>query len=587
MKIQSLYKKMCSVFRFTVYSLLPLAGGSLVGVSCSDFLEIEPLETIVLDKFWNEEADVENVVAECYSSMQSQAVIERMMVWGEFRSDNIIGGTNSENNKDLSNIFKENINASNAYAKWGDFYSIINNCNTIINYAPQVRQKDPNYTERDLNVTIAEVSAIRDLMYFYLIRTFENVPYTTTPYLDDTQKMDLEATPFNVVLDSLIADLERVQDQAVKNYSTTKPYYQRGRITQDAIHAMLADMYLWKQDYPNVVRYADMVIESKTQDYQAQLDKMAGMVSLADQMIDGFPLINDADATGKNYGSAFGEIFGEGNSRESIFELIYMDNDQMLANGAVSTEYGNQTTFPGLVKPAEFLVTDVNDEQYGVFLNKFDTRYYENMQPIEGSRSSAGIAKYSCKNVMVSFTKSGDDATAKASYVGFYAEDLCHANWILYRLTDVMLMKAEALVEMADNSNEELSDSLLNEAFKIVNAINKRSNAADEKGLQRDQYTSKALMQELVLQERHRELMFEGKRWYDLVRRARRDASTATLIGAVSKKGNSGGTAISSKLSRMEAIYWPYHIDELKVNKNLKQNPAFGSGEESSYEKTK
>ena len=33
--------------------------------SCSDFLEIEPLELIVLDKFWNEEADVENVVAGC------------------------------------------------------------------------------------------------------------------------------------------------------------------------------------------------------------------------------------------------------------------------------------------------------------------------------------------------------------------------------------------------------------------------------------------------------------------------------------------------------------------------------------------
>ena len=31
--------------------------------SCSDFLEIEPLNDIVLDKFWNEENDVENIVA--------------------------------------------------------------------------------------------------------------------------------------------------------------------------------------------------------------------------------------------------------------------------------------------------------------------------------------------------------------------------------------------------------------------------------------------------------------------------------------------------------------------------------------------
>ena len=37
----------------------------------------------------------------------------------------------------------------------------------------------------------------------------------------------------------------------------------------------------------------------------------------------------------------------------------------------------------------------------------------------------------------------------------------------------------------------------------------------------------------------------------------------------------------------MDAIYWPYNIDELKVNNLLVQNPAFGSGENDSYEKTK
>lgn len=564
-----------------------ILAASMLLAGCSDFLNIEPQETIVLNKFWNEEADVENVVAECYSSMQSQAVIERMMAWGEFRSDNIIGGTNSENNKDLSNIFKENINASNGFLKWGDFYSIINNCNTVIRYAPEVRQKDPNYTARDLDVTIAEVSAIRDLMYFYLIRTFEKVPYTTRPYLDDNQKMDLEASSFEEVLDSLINDLEGVQDKAVKKYSSTKPYYQHGRITQDAIHAMLADMYLWKKDYDNAVRYADMVIKAKTDDYQGELDKVSGVVPVSMQMIDGFPLINDGNITGKTFGYAYEDIFGTGNSRESIFELIYMNNNQMLANGAVSTYYGNATTFPGLVKPAEFLVTDVNDEQFQVFTNKYDTRFYENMQSINGSRSNAGITKYCNQTAQVSFTKAGDNVSVNTTYSGGYAEAYCHANWIIYRLSDVMLMKAEALAEMADGSGSEQSDSLLREAFKIVNAVNKRSSASDTKGLDQTQYASKSQMQQLVMLERHRELMFEGKRWFDLVRRARREGSTATLIGAVAKKGNSGGTAISSKLSRMEAIYWPYHSDELKVNSNLVQNPAFGSGEDSSYEKTK
>jgi hypothetical protein len=33
----------------------------------------------------------------------------------------------------------------------------------------------------------------------------------------------------------------------------------------------------------------------------------------------------------------------------------------------------------------------------------------------------------------------------------------------------------------------------------------------------------------------------------------------------------------------MDAIYWPYNVNELKVNANLVQNPAFGSGENDSY----
>lgn len=553
--------------------------------SCSDFLEITPQETIVLDKFWNEEADVENVVAGCYAAMQEQAVIDRMMVWGEFRSDNIVGGTNIENETSLSNIFKENINASNSFATWGEFYNIINRCNTVLHYAPIVAEKDPNYTQSELRATVAEASALRDLMYFYLIRTFRDVPYYTEPYLDDNQTMNLPATPFQAVLDSLIQDLEAVQDQAVRRYPTTKTYYQRGRITQDAIHAMLADMYLWKEDYERAIYYADLVISAKTTDYQELLDKMPGDVSANEQMIDGYPLISDAMTSGNYYGNAFSEIFGSGNSRESILELMFMNNDQMLSNVAVGLRFGNATTFPGHARPADFICTDVGDEVYSVFLNKYDTRYYENLQSVNGSKTLFGISKYTTTTAMVDLSK----AEIQASYSELYTDGYCHANWIIYRLTDVMLMKAEALVQMM--GNETLTDrdqELRQQAFGIVNTISKRSNCSSgNKDLDMANYPNKSTMTALVLEERQRELMFEGKRWYDLVRRSMREGNTNYLVGVVSRKGSSGTGAIASKLSRMDAIFWPYHNDEIKVNSNLVQNPAFGSGESGSYERTK
>ena len=549
--------------------------------SCSDFLEIEPLNDIVLDKFWNEENDVENIVAGCYSGMQNRILIERMIVWGELRSDHLIGGTGVQDNINIQNILKENITANNVYTSWGEFYDIINRCNTVLHYSPLVAERDPNYTETELMATRAEVSAIRDLCYFYLIRTFRDVPYSTQPFLDELQQMAMPATKFDAVLDSLITDLENVKSYAVKTYPVSKTNYQCGRITQDAIHAMLAEMYLWKKDYANSVKYADMVIDAKTQRFQNEIDN-AGGNSSSYKMFEGYPLIYDSYTTGNLYGNAYGTIFGSGASRESILELIFADDNTRLANHGLSFLYGNQKTMPGIVKPADFITTDVSDASYKVFCDKYDTRNYENLYKM--SASQCGVAKYVCKSGMVSISSTEINSLASPSY----PEEYCHANWILYRLTDVMLLKAEALVQMVEgDAKSEVNDSLLRAAYDIVSVINKRSNCATTyMPITYANYSTKSQMENLVFEERARELMFEGKRWYDLVRRSLRDGNTSYLVQQVTRKGSDNASVVQAKLAKMDAIFWPYNLDELKVNPYLVQNPAFGSGDDNSYQNT-
>ena len=549
--------------------------------SCSDFLEIEPLNDIVLDKFWNEENDVENIVAGCYSGMQNRILIERMIVWGELRSDHLIGGTGVQDNINIQNILKENITANNVYTSWGEFYDIINRCNTVLHYSPLVAERDPNYTETELMATRAEVSAIRDLCYFYLIRTFRDVPYSTQPFLDELQQMAMPATKFDAVLDSLITDLENVKSYAVKTYPVSKTNYQCGRITQDAIHAMLAEMYLWKKDYANSVKYADMVIDAKTQRFQDEIDN-AGGNSASYKMFEGYPLIYDSYTTGNLYGNAYETIFGSGASRESILELIFADDNTRLANHGLSFLYGNQKTSPGIVKPADFITTDVSDASYKVFCDKYDTRNYENLYKM--SASQYGVAKYVCKSGMVSISSTEITSSASPSY----PEEYCHANWILYRLTDVMLLKAEALVQMVDgDAKTEANDSLLRAAYDIVSVINKRSNCATTyMPITYANYSTKSQMENLVFEERARELMFEGKRWYDLVRRSLRDGNTSYLVQQVTRKGSDNASVVQAKLAKMDAIFWPYNLDELKVNPYLVQNPAFGSGDDNSYQNT-
>ena len=89
--------------------LMGLMGTVISG--CSDFLDIEPLNEIVLEKFWNEKADVDGIIAGCYSGMQDDAIVRRMIIWGEARSENLAAGLNSTNDENLMNGFKMAVEA--------------------------------------------------------------------------------------------------------------------------------------------------------------------------------------------------------------------------------------------------------------------------------------------------------------------------------------------------------------------------------------------------------------------------------------------------------------------------------------------
>jgi len=572
----------------------------MLQAGCTDFLEIEPQNEIILEKFWTDKADVHDIITGCYSALQSEANLKRMMVWGEFRSDHVYVGENVNNDPDLEKVLVENIDAKNSYTNWDGFYDVINRCNTVILYAPGVAAKDPAYTESELRADIAEVTALRSLAYFYLIRTFRDVPYSSQAFIDDSQKMDLPATKFEDVLDSLIVSLEAVKNDAVRRYPNTTPIYQTGRITRDAINAMLCEMYLWKQDYDNCIRYADLVIEAKKEVAEENRKLQASYSSSGGtdpyELTNGYPLIPSL-ISGTTFGNAYETIFGRDdnarrNEQEIIFQLVFNDNPQgsgMMANAAVNTFYGNGTERIGLVAPPDFMLEERDAEATNRVIfsgsnKKMDARMYENF-----STADKCIHKYTTDQITI-------DATNQSPiprYSSRYTKGQNGSNWIIYRLSDIMLMKAEALSQklLVGSDDEVVSHNkdILDQAFTLVNAVNKRSVCQIQTRLTdtlvRSDYNTKELMEELVYRERQRELMYEGKRWYDLVRISRRTGNTSDLSRAALRKAQTSASLIENKLSKMDAIYWPYNYEEVKVNKNLVQNPAFDSGEDKSYKK--
>ena len=179
--------------------------------SCNDYLTLMPLNEIVMENFWTNKDDVESVLLGAYASLESKDCVIRMSIWGEMRSDNITAGKSPSD--DILQILRDNILATNSWTKYKCFYEAINNANTVLYFAPGVNEIDPNYTRGQYEADRAEAIAIRSLCYWYLIRAYKDVPYTTEPSIDDTKDFFVGQTPFDSILNCLIRDLEGIKDK--------------------------------------------------------------------------------------------------------------------------------------------------------------------------------------------------------------------------------------------------------------------------------------------------------------------------------------------------------------------------------------
>jgi hypothetical protein len=543
--------------------------------ACDDFLDLTPMNEVVKENFWTEKADVESSVYGCYSALESDDCLKRMFIWGEVRSDNVT--TSSSTPWSLQQILKENLLESNGWVTWQCFYQVINRCNTVLTYAPQVAQIDPNYTESELRATVAEVTALRALCYFYLIRTFRDVPYVTTPSADDS---DIEGhyrvapTDFKTVLEALIADLEAVKGDALRLYpeeTTTGDAANTSRITTCAIYALLADLYLWDGQYQEAARYCDLVFDYKRERYEELFsDLEAEDIYLWRDL---YPLIQE-QPSGTTAGNAYNAIFGTGNSFESIFELYFLRN-QSTQNLLVNDYFGSNSSPMGSLAATSDLYNGVYEGNNALF-QPTDCRVYEG---VEQRSSSYAIRKY--VRSTCSFIPSKNNSAPTASSVSYRGN--AYANWIVYRLTDVMLIKAEAEIELA-GEGVSASDNL-SDAFALISTVYSRGNnftTASADTLKQADYPSVSDMRDLLFNERRRELMFEGKRWFDLVRLSLRTGSNDKLIELVTAKQKENVSAIKIKLHATDALFFPYAKRELDANPKLTQNPAYITNETSS-----
>ncbi len=502
----------------------------LIGMSsCSEWLSLKPQDQMVLDDYWQDAAQVEAVVGSCYRAMIENPCMERMMIWGELRSDNFVAGRSfSTAQKEL---MQHNILTSNAYAQWSSIYTVINYCNTVLYYAPGVMDIDANFTEGELKAYQSEALAIRSLMYFYLVRTFRDVPLILIPSKDDTENFAVTKDSASVILKQLISDLKTAKSYAMSDWDNAR--YNKGRLTKQSIRALLADVYLWNKQYTECIQECDEFLQ-----YNKSLGE-TDMLKLVEAE------------------SMYSEVFNRGNSSESIFELQFDDDGK--TNTVVNSMFGTSTAIGWVSAPNSEGGWEFTPGATQSPYKLTDIRGKDFFLPISGGYSK--IFKF------VGASRS-ENQSGKSSYT--YRSTT--SNWILYRLSDIFLMRAEALAQSSSPTDWQAALYMVNQTYMRANPD------LGLDSLKYNNYSNQTSMQQLVLDERQREFAFEGKRWFDLVRLSEREQKTSKLSSYVLKtltSDNTAQTLAKSKLSFMDALYMPIHQDEISANPNLKQNPFY------------
>ena len=522
--------------------------------SCDTWLDVQPEDGVVRERYWKTKEEVRAAVLGCYSQMLDSKMMQEYFVWGEMRAE--MATPASAARPDLVALNTGEITSTNTYTDWASFYKVINQCNTVIELAPAVLDIDESFSERLLNEYIAEVTSIRSLMYFYLVRTFRDVPYSVTASIYDYQDFSLPKTDGKIIIDNLITSLEAIESNIPTKYDNTTASQQeganpnKGRINYYGWASLLADIYLWKVEFDKCIDMTTRVIESG----QYSLVPVARTEVLSYNIETG-RTDTVYEAQQGDVVAMFNTTYAQGNSVESIFEL---QNPSTYINPFVSMFSANVAN------------------QIEVNQASFSNEYFipSNIDRIWRDIRTEGIA------FQGKFVWKWAGLNNTSSPVQWRTTSTSNSNWIFYRLADVMLMKAEALTQkaMANNNQEQLL-----QALELVQKIRARGNAPESTDLfykhvgELDAKT----MEEFVLAERTRELTFEGKRWFDLIRMAQRDNFSERTMGyllrmVVLASPPEKTSIIQSKWQTNQgSLYLPINSGELQRNKNLVQNDFY------------
>ncbi|MCL6102625.1 MAG: RagB/SusD family nutrient uptake outer membrane protein [Bacteroidetes bacterium] len=523
-------KKRNKIFIYLV--MMALAVGNF---SCDKQLDVKPIGKLQLGDFWQSKEQSVAAIAGIYSILGSTSYnfsngnmsetamspVESYIFWGEMRGELLASnpGKMPSNQIGKENVDNMNVSPVDVTTKYTAFYKIINQANQALKYIPGVGKKDPAFTEEDAANLTGEAYFLRAYAYFWLVRTFKEVPLVLEPSETDAQDYNVAKASADTLFARIVKDLEIAKRTLPTWYS--KVEYSRIRATKYTAMTVLSDVCLW--------------MAALSQNDAVKNDLYDKAISNCDAVIN----------SGKYLllpGPNFGTIWTVGGTEESIFETY--------SNSKVNNQVNNLLNWT--MQTGYFLVSTNADELFDRLIFKD----YRGATPPLGPYPEAGpVVGYNIGS----------------RYIQKYSINTRDCRWNFYRYAEVLLMKAEALAHRSVDDPAKLAS-----ANELVNKIRFRGYGVNE--YIKANATSTYEMDNILLDERGREFLGEGKRWFELVRFASRDnfLHKELLIDRILSGFNGvQRLVIAPRVNNPDSWYFPLNADALATNPNLVQNPYY------------
>jgi len=490
-----------------------------------DFLNTKSLTALADDTFWLSEADAEMALAGCYSSLQS-AWIYDSDPWAagamryDYMSDNGWVRWGWEAGGDLSRG-EQSTTSWIIGSKWNAFYQAIVRCNRVIDMVPTLGVEIiPASSAAQI---VAEAKFIRALIYNELAMTYTDAPLITT--IQPVEEADVAKSSKSEIVSFILSDLEgAVEDLGDRG---TVDW---GRATKGAGYALLARINLFNENWTATATWAQKVINKGYSLYPDFHGLFQSANEINDEVIFPVRFVRGPDEDGANHSAYWGTAVINHNE-----VLPNLADDYFCVDGKPITE-------SSLFNPDA--LTENRDPRFdATILSKGAIWRGAPMNTFSKTFTGYAQRKYTEEQNSENHFDADED---------FY----------VFRLGEVLLMKAEALAESGGSSTE---------IFALINQLRDRVSVqmphADQAEV--DNYFGGSIV-EMVRHERRIETAFEGLRYFDLVRWGLLKERSFDYYMANEKANNN---KLSDRHWPGDKQYkWPIPQSEVDRNKLLEQH---------------